>query len=231
MLISSKCFFNRINLNMTNFFDNLEDIYLKAGYVEVTDPHAMEIGVKHGDNFVSMSLMDLGKMTGHVCPGITSAFFIAKAAANALYGTERVARENLKIAAPAYGDISLVQSIIFDAFPAPEGTDVANKMFFDTNLNLGDGKLKFIFRRLDTGATCSITWDKKIAVPPEVGKQVKSYKSIKSKENASNADYAEWNSFINQQVERIIENDHKHMLSVNHDEDYSFPDEMKYSFL
>ncbi|OGU57315.1 MAG: hypothetical protein A2X64_06285 [Ignavibacteria bacterium GWF2_33_9] len=216
---------------MINFFDNLQDLYLQAGYVEVTDPHAMEIGVKHGENLVSLSLVDLGKMTGHVCPGVTSAFFIAKAAAKALYGTERVARENLKIAVPAYGDLSLVQSIIFDAFPAPEGVGVANKMFFDPSLNLGEGKQKFIFKRLDTGATCSITWDKKVAVPAEVGKNVKSYKSLKNKESVSDHEYAEWNSYINAQVERIITSDNENMLIVNHEENYSFPDEMKFNLI
>lgn len=216
---------------MQNFLDDLKSVYLKAGYIKIFDPHALEIGIRPGDNVVCLSLLDIGKYAGHVCPGITSAFFIAKAAAKALFPGEIPTRENFKIALSKHNDISLVQSIVFDAFPAFEGSDLEGKMFIDKSLDLGNGKYKFIFKRIDNGKTISITWDKKIAVPEDVAEKIKYYKQHKIRERYQYLDHLEWNSFVNKQVEKIILDLNQKMLTVNDEPNYTFPGEMKYNLL
>jgi formylmethanofuran dehydrogenase subunit E len=216
---------------MFNFLDDLKALYSKAGYIKIFDPHALEIGIRPGENVVCLSLLDIGKLTGHVCPGVTSAYFIAKAAVKALYNNEIPTRENFQVAVSANNDISLVQSMVFDAFPAPEGSGLIGKMFLDPSLNLGDGMLKFIFRRIDTGKTIAVLWNKRIAVPPEVAEKMKYYKELKIREKYEYLDHLEWNTYVNRQVEKIIIDLNQKMIDVEDASDYLFPGEMKLSLI
>lgn len=216
---------------MFNFIDDLKTLYSKAGYIKIFDPHALEIGIRKGENVICLSLVDIGKITGHVCPGVTSAYFIAKTAIKALFPNEIPSRENVKIALSAFNDISLVQSLVFDAFPTAKDSDQEGRMFLDPSLDLGDGKYKYIFRRLDTGKTIAITWDKNVAVPPEVKEKMKYYKSFKIREKYEYLDHLEWNTFVNKQVEKIIIDLHVKMLEVEDIENYAFPGEMKFNLM
>jgi hypothetical protein len=216
---------------MFNFLDDLKSVYLKAGYIKIYDPHALETGIRPGDNVVVLSLLDIGKITGHICPGVTSAFFIAKAAAKALYPNEIPTRENFKIALSAYNDISLVQSLVFDAFPVPPESGLESKMIFDPSLNLGDKKFKFIFKRIDTGKTISIIWDKNAAVPNEVAEKIKHYKEQKIRARYEYLDHLEWNTFVNKHVEKIIIDLNQKMLTIADEPNYTFPGDMKISLV
>lgn len=216
---------------MFNFLDDLKVLYSKAGYIKIFDPHALEIGIRPKENVVCLSLLDIGKMTGHVCPGVTSAFFIAKAAAKALYPEELPSRENIIFAASTQNDISFVQTLVFDAQYAHPDSGLDSKFFIDKSLALGDGLLKFVFKRIDTGKTISVTWNKNIAVPPEIKEKMKYYKQFKVRERYEYLDHLEWNSFINTQVEKIIIDLNLKMLEVKEEPDYRFPGEMKISLI
>jgi hypothetical protein len=216
---------------MFNFLDDLKTLYSRAGYIKIYDPHALEIGIRKGENVICLSLLDIGKITGHVCPGVTSAYFIAKAAIKALFPDEIPSREQIKIAVSKFNDISLVQSLVFDAFPTPVGDDNEGKMFLDPALDIGEGKYKYIFKRLDTGKTISVTWDKKEAVPTEVAEKMKYYKSFKVRDRYEYLDHLEWNTFVNKQVEKIIIDLNQKMLEISEEPNYTFPGEMKFSLI
>lgn len=217
---------------MFTFLDDLKNLYLKAGYIKIYDPHALEIGIRPNENVVAMSLLDIGKITGHICPGITSAYFIAKAALKALYPEGFGTRENIMIALSAFNDISLVQSLVFDAYPKySEDNSSDGRMFLDKNLALGDNVFKFVFKRLDTGKKIAVMWDKKVAIPPEVAEKMKFYKQNKIREKYEYLDHLEWNTFINKQVEKIIIDLNLKMLTVEDATDYEFPKEMKFTLV
>ncbi|MGB9701478.1 MAG: hypothetical protein ACPL1A_01990 [Candidatus Kapaibacteriota bacterium] len=217
---------------MNNFLDDLKNTYLQAGYIKIYDPHALEIGVRPNDNVINISLYDIGKITGHICPITTSAFFITKAALKALYPEGIPSRENFMVALSKYSDLSLVISFILDAFPRPFDDDFAvSKMFLDKNLDLGNSKFKFIFKRIDTGKTIAVIWDKSVTVPKEVAEKMAYYKNFKIREKYEYVDHLKWNTFVNKHVEKIITDINQKMLTIEDADDYKFPGEMKYNLI
>lgn len=216
---------------MNNFLDDLKPVYSKAGYIRILDPHALEIGVRPGDNVVVLSLIDLGRLTGHVCPAVTSAYFIVKAALKHLCPNEIPSRENYLVAVPKYDDMALVFSYVLDAFPAPkDDQDATPKMFLDKSLANDKENVKFIFKNISSGKTICITWKKQIAMPPDVRLKMMEYKSKGVRQKYEYLDYLEWNTFVNAQVERIINISSNEMLEVEEIE-YDFPGQMKMSLV
>ncbi len=217
---------------MQNFIDDLKNVYLKAGYIRIFDPHALKIGIRQNENIIQISLSDVAKITGHICPTVVSSFYIVKEALKSLYSDEIPTRENFLVAVPKYDDAALVFSVVLDAFPrAADDTTGTGKMFLDNNLGVDDSKLKFIFKRIDTGKTISVTWDKNIAIPPEVASKMEEYQTKGIRERYNFVDHQRWNSFVNAQVEKIILTLNPKMLTVQDEPDYTFPGEMKYSLL
>ncbi len=216
---------------MNNFIDDLKAVYSKAGYIRILDPHALEIGVRPGDNVVVLSLIDLGKLTGHVCPAVTSAYFIVKTALKHLSTDEIPSRENFLVAVPKYDDMALVFSYVLDAFPAPkDDPDYTPKMYLDKSLADDKENVKFVFKNIATGKTICIIWKKQIAMPLDVRKKMMEYKSNGVREKYEYIDHLEWNTFINAQVERIINISHSEMLDIQEIE-YNFPGQMKMSLI
>ncbi len=212
---------------MNNFIDDLKAVYSKAGYIRILDPHALEIGIRPGENVVVLSLIDAGRLTGHICPAVTSAFFIVKSAIKELSPNEIPNREKFLVAVPKYDDMALVFSYVLDAFPAPkDDSDAVPRMFLDKSLGNDKENVKFIFKNIDTDKTICITWKKQVAMPPEIRQKMMEYKNKKIREKYEYLDYLEWNTFINAQVERIINDSSANMLEIE-EIDYTFPGQMK----
>lgn len=214
---------------MQSYIDEFKPIYAKAGYIRILDPHALEVGIRPGENVVQISLTDVGRLTGHICPAVTSAFFIVKSALKHLSPEETPSRENFLVAVPKYDDMALVFSYVLDAFPAPkDDTDANPQMILDKSLAGDKDNVKFIFKHIDTGKTICVTWKKLIAMPPYVREKMMEFKSNRKREKLNRADYLDWNTYINKQVERIINTSYQEMLELEEIE-YHFPNQMKMS--
>lgn len=212
---------------MNNFIDDLKSVYSKAGYIRILDPHALEIGVRPGDNVVVLSLSDLGRLTGHVCPAVTSAYFIVKAALKNLCHDEIPSRENFLVAVPKYDDMALVFSYVLDAFPAQrDDSEATPKMYLDKSLAEDKENVKFVFKNITSGKTVCVTWKKQFAMPLDVRQKMMEYKSKGVRQKYEYIDYLEWNTFVNAQVERIINISNNEMLDIE-EIDYDFPGQMK----
>lgn len=216
---------------MHNFLDDLKNLYSKAGNIHIFDPHALEIGIRPGHHIVVLSLLDIGKLTGHVCPAVTSAYFIIKLALKHLSPDEIPSRENFLVAVPKYDDMALVYSIVLDAFPAAkDDPDATPKMFFDRSLAGDKENVKFIFKNISNGKTVCVTWKKSIAMPPEVREKMMFYKQNPHRKTRDHTNYLEWNTFVNQQVERIIKISNVEMLEIEEVE-YNFPGQMNFNLI
>ena len=216
---------------MNNFIDDLKAIYSKAGYIRILDPHALEIGIRPGENVVILSLIDAGRLTGHICPAVTSAFFIVKSALKNLSPDQIPSREKFLVAVPKYDDMALVFSYVLDAFPAPkDDPEAVPRMFLDKSLANDKENVKFIFKNTDTNKTICITWKKQIAMPPEIRQKMMEYKNKSINGKYEYLDYLGWNTFVNAQVERIINDSSFNMLDIEEIE-YDFPGQMKMSLL
>lgn len=214
---------------MNNFIDDLKSVYIKAGYIKIYDPHALEIGIRPGENIVQLSLIDLGRLTGHICPAVTSAFFIVKAALKHISPDEIPSREDYLVAVPKYDDMALVYSYVLDAYPAAkDDPDSTARMFLDKSLANDRENVKFIFKKIGNHKPIQITWKKGIAMPPDVKAKMIEFKKMGSKQQMDYYDYMKWNSFVNQQVERIINVSSNEMLDIE-EVDYNFPGEMQFT--
>ncbi len=143
------------------FFDAAESMKLK-------DPLAYILGsMEEGELFV-FKYPDAVKLAGHSCPAISGAYKITAKALSALYGTETPVRGDIRVAVMgkatdlAYGPMSQVISLITGAAPVT-GFAGLGRRFRRRNLLVFDEDHfeynTFIFQRLDTDKTVSVTYN------------------------------------------------------------------------
>ena len=153
-----------------DFFDMVEPLRLK-------DPLAYILGsMEEGELFV-FKYPDAVKLAGHSCPAISGAYKITARALSALYGNEIPVRGDIRVAVMgkatdlAYGPMSQVISLITGAAPVT-GFAGLGRRFRRRDLLVFDGDHfeynTFIFQRLDTEKTVSVTYNPDV-VPEDPG--------------------------------------------------------------
>jgi len=158
-----------------DFFDMAEPIRLK-------DPLAYILGSMEDGELLVFKYPDAVKLAGHSCPAVSGAYKITAKALSALYGTDTPVRGEIHVAVKgkatdlAYGPMSQVISLITGAAPVTGFAGLGRK-FRRRNLLVFDEELfeynTFIFQRLDTGKTVSVTYNPDV-VPedPRLGELV-----------------------------------------------------------
>ncbi len=144
-----------------DFFDIAEPIRLK-------DPLAYILGSMEEGELFLFKYPDAVKLAGHSCPAVSGAYKITAKALSELYGTEIPVRGEIRVAVKgkatdlAYGPMSQVISLITGAAPVT-GFAGLGRRFRRRNLLVFDEEHfeynTFIFQRIDTEKTVSITYN------------------------------------------------------------------------
>ena len=153
-----------------DFFDMVEPLRLK-------DPLAYILGSMEEGELLVFKYPDAVKLAGHSCPAISGAYKITARALSALYGNEIPVRGDIRVAVMgkatdlAYGPMSQVISLITGAAPVT-GFAGLGRRFRRRDLLVFDGDHfeynTFIFQRLDTEKTVSVTYNPDV-VPEDPG--------------------------------------------------------------
>ena len=138
-------------------------VFLKAGTIRVKDPMLVMAGLaRDGDNVIGLSLVDVAKYTGHVCPGIASGFLITKAALKKLYPRGLPVRGQIKVTASKPNDILDVASYITGA-RAFYGREEINRndLKVDPSLSHKKGQCVLVFERKDNHKRVKVVFIRK----------------------------------------------------------------------
>ncbi len=154
------------------------EFYWKAPTIKVIDPMASLVGsMPEGRNVLSIHLTDVALYTGHVCPGIASAYIATKMALDALYPNGTPIRGRIRVAAMAPNDFLDVASYITGA-RSFYGRDELNRGDLAVDLSLKPekpGEMVMVFQRKDNGKAVEVIFNKFKIIRPEQAKKVKSY--------------------------------------------------------
>jgi len=132
---------------------------LRTTQVEIHDPLASHLMGGEDESHFSLRLIDAVRLSGHACRSVTSAFLIAMAAKQALFGEKPLERGlvSIRVAGPeptgALGPMSQVLSYITGAW-GPTGFGGLQGKFSRKNLLIFDAEIRsgdFEFTRIDTG--------------------------------------------------------------------------------
>lgn len=207
-----------------DFFDMVEPLRLK-------DPLAYILGsMEEGELFV-FKYPDAVKLAGHSCPAISGAYKITARALSALYGNEIPVRGDIRVAVMgkatdlAYGPMSQVISLITGAAPVT-GFAGLGRRFRRRDLLVFDGDHfeynTFIFQRLDTEKTVSVTYNPDV-VPedPGLGELI----SLVLKGEATEEEHKAFKKAWQGKVRMILLEDNKlpGLFEVREVTDYRFP--------
>ena len=207
-----------------DFFDMVEPLRLK-------DPLAYILGsMEEGELFV-FKYADAVKLAGHSCPAISGAYKITARALSALYGNEIPVRGDIRVAVMgkatdlAYGPMSQVISLITGAAPVT-GFAGLGRRFRRRDLLVFDGDHfeynTFIFQRLDTEKTVSVTYNPDV-VPEDPG--LGGLISLVLKGEATEEEHKAFKKAWQGKVRMILLEDNKlpGLFEVREVTDYRFP--------
>ncbi|RLD46479.1 MAG: hypothetical protein DRI94_14740, partial [Bacteroidetes bacterium] len=152
-----------------NITINNNDIYIKAGTIKIKDPMLARLGVKT-DSIEEISLRDISKYTGFICPGLTTGFYMFKEVMDSLYPNEEIPmRGQIQIATSRPSDLLNVASYITGARGCMGGRSEINKndARVDTSLKTKKGVMTMIFRRKDNGKMVKAVFNKNLVLKQE----------------------------------------------------------------
>ncbi len=206
------------------FFDLVEPISLK-------DPLSYILGSMEEGELLVFKYPDVVKLAGHSCPAISGAYKITARALSALYGNEIPVRGDIRVAVMgkatdlAYGPMSQVISLITGAAPVT-GFAGLGRRFRRRDLLVFDGDHfeynTFIFQRLDTEKTVSVTYNPDV-VPedPGLGELISLVLTGEATEDEHKAFKKAWQG----KVRMILLEDNKlpGLFEVREVTDYRFP--------
>jgi formylmethanofuran dehydrogenase subunit E len=127
--------------------------YKKAGTITVADPMASLVGsLPHGRAHITITLVDVAKYTGHVCPGVYSGFIMTRRALHKLYPESIPRRGQIKITGN-FGHSLLDVAAYITGARADYGRGEINQgdLSLDKTLGKDQADKVIIFERKDTG--------------------------------------------------------------------------------
>jgi len=207
------------SLNQT---DN-STVYEKAGVIRLRDPKAVMVGYRQpGDDIFEFTLDDVGKYTGHVCAGISSAFLLTRQALEKLYtGDELPVRGQISVVASDHTDHLEVAAYIVRATAHGE-EKIAGSMEADTSLRIGKGKVVLIFKRLDNGKMVKAIFDKTVLMQGDNMQKMEALKQKVINGTASDVEKKQFAENVQKTVEKIIADTPDGLITVTECTDYVF---------
>ncbi len=152
------------NVIINNNSDSLNELFKQAGTIKIYEPLRYLIGeTDSAHSFYEISLFDIQKYHGKVCPGIVSGFFMFQDVLHELYpdGTMPV-RGQIAVACSNPNDMMDVAGYILGIRNfIGRGELGRGLLILDTSLQTHHAKqFVMIFRRLDNGKTVKVTYNK-----------------------------------------------------------------------
>ncbi len=144
----------------------LDSLFMKQGEILVYEPLKVLIGESDSIHAIyHLTLFDIEKYHGKVCPGIATGFIMFKSVIDSLYPrTHVVVRGQVAIAASNPNDMADVAGYIFGVRTntcCGRGELGRGLLIIDTTLRTGVKKqFVIIFKRLDNGRTYKMTFNK-----------------------------------------------------------------------
>jgi len=201
-----------------------QSVYEQAGTIKLHDPKAVMVGYRQpGDDIFEISLDDVGKYTGHVCAGVSSAFILTKQALDLLYPNGEIpVRGQISIAASSNTDHLEVASYIVRARQTDPESNGDNISLVDTNIISEPGTVTLIFKRADSGKMVKAVFDKRKLLTPELKSKMMPLKKKVSEGTATEQEKAEFAKTVQEIVKLIITNAPKGLISASPCDNYNF---------
>ena len=208
------------------FENNVNDIYDNFGIIKVKDPLATHIGypADSADVFF-ISLRDVGKFHGKVCPGIATGFKMIKDVLDSLYGDEIPVRGNIKVACSRGSDLLDVAGYITGARNnIGRGEINRGDLVIDTTLNPHiPYAFTMIFSRKDLGKMYKVVFHKDRLLTPEDRKFIFSVDKEVFYNHADSATQAKFKEIVQKEVKRTLtEGPRKGVYEITRYKDYKF---------
>jgi hypothetical protein len=203
-----------------------KSVYEQAGTIKLKDPKAVMVGYRQpSDDIFEISLDDVGKYTGHVCAGISSAYILTQQALALLYPNGEIpVRGQISIAASANTDHLEVASYIVRARqndPENKGKNIA---IVDTNIITAPKTVTLIFKRADNGKMVKAIFNKDKLLTPKLKKKMMPLKKKVVNGTASDKEKMEFAKTVQEVVALIITNTPEGVITVSECTDYKFPE-------
>ncbi len=201
----------------------LPDFYDQAGYIEIYDAEAVQVGSVVPGQPLRIGLKDVGLFTGHVCPGAASGFVLTKMALEALYGDDLPQRGQIRIATMPDNDLANVAAYICGILPM----NLLSKhpdLVIDPKLKpQKPGKLILIFQRKDNGRMVKAVFNKAKLMNPKTIKAIHAYKAKFARGQVSIKEIKKMGAVFQNMVKKIVLKTPAHLFSVKPCTKYVFP--------
>lgn len=147
---------------------NWPDIYKQTGSIRISDPMASLVGsLPHGKEVIEISLIDVAKYTGHVCPGVYSGFIMTRQALQKLFPNSVPQRGTIKLKANYGHDLLDVAAYITGARTTfGRGEINQGDILLDKSLGTDRSKKIIVFMRKDNGRQIKATFDSNAIMDP-----------------------------------------------------------------
>jgi len=190
--------------------------YYNAGTIKINDPKMGLFGSVSTDKaLMHINLIDIAKLTGHLCGGSASGFFMTKLALENLYEPKEIpCRGDIKLTSNANGDLMDVAAYIVGV--SKKDHYGHKTLILDKKINTKKGILVLIFERFSTGKKVRIQWDKVGTLTNHVG-DLKRFKKIKVETihgKANKTDSRRFKKLLNSFVNEIIKGNIKYDLKI-----------------
>ncbi len=204
--------------------DKTISVYQKAGIIKVRDPKAVLVGYRQpGNDIFEISLDDVGKYTGHVCPGVTSGFLLTKQALKLLYNNETPIRGNISVVASGYSDFVDVANYVLRLKTNGDEESFASRLLFiDTTLATQPGIVVLIFKRNDNGKMVKATFDKSKLMSKDKKKEMQELKKKIMDGTANDIERSKFAENVQNIVTKIITDTPEGLITVVECTDYVF---------
>ncbi|ACF13457.1 hypothetical protein Ctha_0992 [Chloroherpeton thalassium ATCC 35110] len=197
-------------------------LYHQAGIIKLQDSLAAAFGYKKaGEDFFEFTLDDVGKYTGHICPGITSGFLMTKQALAALYPNDEMPqRGNVSVVSSSLTDHLAVASYILRDEPCQK----QHAACVDKSLQGEKGTLTMIFKRNDTGKMVRVVFNRAKLMTPEKMGTIRPLKEKVLNGKASDEERKLFAESVQSVVKTAITAMPEGVITLSEITDYKFPE-------
>ncbi len=200
-----------------------------AGVIEIYDPFRYFVGETDSLNSVyEISLADVGKYHGKVCPGIVAGFFMFKDVLKELYPAGEIPqRGQIAVVNSRGSDLLDVAGYIFGVRSRGGfGERPKGLIFVDTTLRTGVNKqMVLIFKRLDNGKQVKVIFNKRFLMPQDTWDFIDEIKhKFEQGKPISAEEYEKFHSLVQGQVKNFLtEGVPSNVYEISEDTTYKFP--------
>jgi len=202
------------------------DFYDRVQAIKIKDPMALLVGsLPEKQNVLTIHLMDVALYTGHVCPGVASAYVLTRMALKALYLDEIPERGQIRVAAMAPSDLMDVASYITGARSFYGRDEInAEDLVIDKSLDSGQpGVYVMVFQRKDNGKAVKAIFNKFSLISPRQAKGMKVFLQRMLKGKVSQKEKEQQWAKIQAVVKKVLLNPPEGVFNILPLKEYNFP--------